>query len=146
MVINKKQYMKIKKAAFYCQQFTQTQEPFTALRNLEIEYSIINLNGKLPGFTDSHHTPDGKYFPHVYINKRYNLYSQKIIASHELGHVIIHKKDTMNMLDPDADNDIREYEANIFAMEFLTWLKPVNYLKLSPKELQEYIFSKLYLT
>lgn len=68
---------------------------------------------------------------------------KKIIASHELGHVIIHEKDAMNMLDADASNNIREYEANIFAIEFLTWLKPRNYLKLSPKELQEYIFSKL---
>lgn len=69
--------MKIKNATMYCQQFTQTKEPFTAFRNLEIEYSIIELRGKLPGFTDSHHAPDGRYFPHVYINKRYDKYSQK---------------------------------------------------------------------
>lgn len=144
-MINKKQYLKIKRAAIYCWQFTGTREPFVAFKNLEVEYSLINLKGDLPGFTESKFTPDGQYLPHVYINTRYGKYSQRIIASHELGHVILHKNDYMNMLDEDDKISIKEYEANVFAMEYMPQIQPKNYLTLSPDELQEYIFSKLYL-
>ncbi len=144
-MISKKQYLKIKRAAVGCWQFTQTKEPFVAFKILEIEYSLINLKGNLPGFMETKFKPDGHYSPHVYINKRYGKYSQRIIASHELGHVILHKNDYMNMLDEDDKISIKEYEANIFAMEYMPQIQPENYLALSPDELQEYIFSKLYL-
>lgn len=143
MLISQKRYKEIRRAAICCQQFSKTSEPFAALRNLDIEYSLINLKGDLPGFINSRSTPDGRYLPHVYINKRYGHYAQKIIAAHELGHVILHQKDALNMLDGDDRNSIKEYEANIFAMEFMPQIKPANYLSLSPNELQEYIFSRL---
>lgn len=145
LLISQKRYKEIKKAAICCQRFTKTKEPFTALKNLDIEYSLINLEGDLPGFLNSYYTHNGQYSPHVYINKRYGSYAQKIIAAHELGHVILHQEDALNMLDGDARNSLKEYEANIFAMEFIPWIKPENYLTLSPDELQEYIFSKLFL-
>ncbi|MCI8750911.1 MAG: ImmA/IrrE family metallo-endopeptidase [Lachnospiraceae bacterium] len=145
MLISKKRYKEIQRAAICCKKFSKTEEPFAALKNLDVEYSLINLEGDLPGFINSDYNSGKQYSPHVYINKRYGKYSQKIIAAHELGHVLLHKNDAINMLDADDKNSIREYEANIFAMEFMPQIQPKNYLILSPRELQEYIFSKLYL-
>ena len=71
----------------------------------------------------------------------------KIIAAHELGHIFIHPKVNLNMLDNSLISDIEEYEANIFAMEFMPHIQPKsrNYLDFSAKELQNYICSKLLL-
>lgn len=91
MLISKKRYKEIQRAAICCKKFSKTEEPFAALKNLDVEYSLINLEGDLPGFINSDYNSGKQYSPHVYINKRYGKYSQKIIAAHELGHVLLHK-------------------------------------------------------
>lgn len=62
---------------------------------------------------------------------------RKIIATYDLGHVFLHQKDDINMLEESADSDIKEYEANLFVMEFMSQMRPVDrdYLDFSPEPL-----------
>ena len=147
--ISIKRYNKIKNSAIECYQYFNTRNPFTVFNYLNIDYSFIHLEGAIAGFThNSNSLNNDMPLPfHVYINTRYDIYSQKIIAAHELGHIFIHPKVNLNMLDNSLISDIEEYEANIFAMEFMPHIQPKsrNYLDFSAKELQNYICSKLLL-
>lgn len=147
--ISIKRYNKIKNSAIECYQYFNTRNPLTVFNYLNIDYSFIHLEGAIAGFThNSNSLNNDMPLPfHVYINTRYDIYSQKIIAAHELGHIFIHPKVNLNMLDNSLISDIEEYEANIFAMEFMPHIQPKsrNYLDFSAKELQNYICSKLLL-
>lgn len=145
--ISIKRYKEIKRTAIECYKHFNTKNPFVVFEYLNINYSFIKLEGLLAGFTHSSSPSNTNTLPsfHVYINTRYDVYSQKIIAAHELGHICIHQKDHLNMLDNSTTSTRKEYEANIFAMEFMPHIQPkgMNYLDFSPKELQNYICSKL---
>ena len=70
----------------------------------------------------------------------------KIIAAHELGHIVLHNSDTLNMFEDDGVSSETEYEANIFLMEFMPQTQPhtKNYMELSPMALKNYICNKIY--
>lgn len=147
MNISNKSYREIKVIAIECYKRYRTRNPFIIFEKLGIGYNVIELKGNLAGFTSECHTSaiNEEYPFFVYINSRYDSYSQKIIAAHELGHILLHKGDDLNMLEESDSSYIKEYEANIFAMEFMPQIQPHDkkYISLSPSELQEYICSKL---
>lgn len=91
MKISIKRYNKIKNSAIECYQYFNARNPFTVFNYLNIDYSFIHLKGAIAGFThNSNSLNNDMPLPfHVYINTRYDIYSQKIIAAHELGHIFI---------------------------------------------------------
>lgn len=148
MEIEPKRYKQIRELALEYHRLFQTRNALIVFsRQKDINCSVLNLTGDLGGFVHMglHNGIDAC---HVYINAKYDLYSQKIIAAHELGHIVLHRHDLMNMF---AENNkeseqIREYEANVFAMEFMSYIQPQqeNYLNYSKEELQQFINSKLF--
>ena len=148
MEISTERYKEIRKAAMSCFTFFRTRNPLEILRQLGVEYSFINLQGDLGGFTciNKHPDKDQQYTYHVYINTKFDSYSQKIIAAHELGHVLLHHTDSLNMFEENGSSQIKEYEANLFALELIPQLQPRDerYTYYSKEELQRYIGSKLY--
>ena len=83
--------------------------------------------------------------PWVYINKRYRHddLSVRIIAAHELGHILLHSESDINMFEENTDFSYEEYEADIFVMELMPKIQPYyrDYTTLSPEELRKYIYS-----
>lgn len=139
--ISRKRYTKIQSVATRCFKYFGTRNPLLVLEEMEIPYSFINLEGDLKGFTNIN--KNRKHW--VYINNKYDDYSVKIIAAHELGHIILHRFDEINMLDEYCAHSKSEYEANIFAIEFMPQIKALDLIceELSDIELQNYICSKL---
>lgn len=144
MKINRKRHQEIKEIAKNCFKNFKTRNPFEIFQKLSIECSLLYLHGDLGGFTNIR-TINGKRVFHVYINSKYSLYSQKIIAGHELGHVLLHYKEELNMFEETSIGSIKEYEANIFALELMPQLKPhdKSYALYSIEELQDHICNKL---
>ncbi len=142
MIISHERYQQIKNLAKNCFKFFNTRNPLEVFQKLYIPYSLINIEGDLKGFT--HINEKGE--PWVYINKKYDYYSMKIIAAHELGHIVLHNSDTLNMFEDDGVSSETEYEANIFLMEFMPQTQPhtKNYMELSPTALKNYICNKIY--
>ena len=56
--------------------------------------------------------------PCIVINRHFNKKQQNILAAHELGHALLHKKNYYNQFG-DSRNDKQEYEANLFAVALL---------------------------
>ena len=109
--------------------------------------SLLGSSGKRGGVSRRIHWEGVKKWEtfHVYISDKYNTYSQKIIAAHELGHLLLHSKDDFNMFNSDDSSLKKEYEANIFAMEFMPQIQPyqLDYRYFSSCELQKHIQRKL---
>lgn len=144
MEISEKRYRQIKKAAKFCFQVFHSRDPFFILDRLDIKCSFLTLKGNLAGFTNkaTEHSA-----PQVYISNKYDDQSQKIICCHELGHILIHNKDDLNMFDEKADgiSARKDYEANLFVLELMPKYRPMgkNYLEYTSDELQTYMLSKL---
>ena len=148
MEISTERYKEIRKTAKSCFDFFRTRNPFEILIQLGVDCSLIALEGDLGGFTNiyKYSDEDNQYAHQVYINTKYDAYSQKIIAAHELGHVLLHRTDSLNMFEENEPTQIKEYEANIFALELMPQLQPQNkdYKYFSKNQLQQYINSKLF--
>jgi len=140
-LVDQKRYQKIKRAAEKCFDYFATRNPLKILNKLEIPCSIIDLEGGLNGFT--HMNQKGE--PWVYINKRYrhDELSVRIIAAHELGHILLHSESDINMFEENTDFSYKEYEADIFVMELMPKIQPYyrDYTTFSPEELRKYIYS-----
>lgn len=108
-----------------------------------IECSSLFLDGNIGGFTHKSEFDDNYFY--VCLNNKYDTYSQKIIAAHELGHIVLHGNEPLNTFLEDECSELQEYEANIFAMEFMPQIQPYNmtWNNFTPNELQNYIRSKL---
>lgn len=141
MEISTIRYNKIKRIANEYAKRYNTRNAFIIFEKLHIPYSFISLTDDLAGFID---WGDNGRKPHVYINSNYDSYSQRIIAIHELGHLLLHQQDSLNMFN-DTDYKSKEYEANVFAMEFRPYIQPrkSDYTYFSSNELNNYICSKL---
>lgn len=139
--ITPKRHRNIKNIARSYFNHYKTRNPFEIFQKLGISCSLIKLDGDLKGFTHINE----KNIPCVYINNKYDYYSQKIIAAHELGHILLHRKDALNMFEENGISSQKEYEANIFLMEFMPQVQPhdKNYIQLSPTRLKNYIRSKI---
>lgn len=146
MEIGTERYRYIKYVANTCFRIHKTRNPFVIFRKLNVECSFIDLSG-LAGCTNISERQDEcsqkKYC--VFINNKYSSYSKKIIAAHELGHLLLHEDIYLNLFDESYSSQIEDYEANIFAMEFMSQIQPSgeNYKRFSPKELHRYICSRL---
>nr|WP_302594494.1 ImmA/IrrE family metallo-endopeptidase [uncultured Acetatifactor sp.] len=142
MKISRERYAEIQNAAACCFEFFGTRNPLAVLKEMEIPCSYIKLDGDLKGFTNV----NDKDEPWVYINSKYDRYSAKIIAAHELGHIILHRSNEINMFEDDGVSSETEYEANIFLMEFMPQTQPhdKNYITLTPTQLKNYICSKIH--
>lgn len=140
MSLSTRRYMEIRRMAIGCREYLKTRDPIKMLKEFDVPCSTITLEGDLKGFT----IINSNYEPWVYINDKYSRYSRKIIAAHELGHVLFHRFDEINMFN-DEDYPEKEYEANVFLMELMPQEQPrgIDYLELSPEQLKKYIYSIL---
>lgn len=146
MEIDYQRYRRIKTIANKCFEKFLTRNPFKVLTKLNIPFRFVMFKG-LDGFViDSE--KGGKQ---VFINKKYenDEYSARIIAAHELGHILLHINDELenspNLFDGDATLLKEEYEADIFLMEFMPRIQPyeIDYINLSSEDLRDYIHSQL---
>lgn len=144
--ISKEKYKEIKKIAQSCYKFFKTRNALSILEKSGVECSFIALEGNLGGFTNINESSQNPLSFHVYINSKYDTYLQKIIAAHELGHVLIHPSDSLNMFEEDSNSQIKEYEANIFVLELMSQLQPLNddYTAFASDELHAYINKRLF--
>lgn len=142
MMISRERFSEIQNAATSCFEFFGTRNPFMVLNEMGIPCSFIKLEGDLKGFTSIN--AGGETW--VYINRKFDNYSTKIIAAHELGHIILHRFDEINMFEDDGISSETEYEADIFLMEFMPQVQPYNknYLSLTPAQLKNYVCSKIH--
>lgn len=142
MEISHKRYQEIKHIANYYFDYFKTRNPLEIFQKLDISYSLIDIDGNIKGFT--HINEKGK--PWVYLNNKYDQYSLKIIAAHELGHIALHSSITLNMFEEHGVSSKTEYEANIFLMEFMPQTQPhgKNYMTLTPTKLKNYICNKIH--
>lgn len=98
---------KVEKEAQKVLSISSNRNPFEIARKLGIKLSFCEFDNDLKGFIS-----DGI----IYINKKLDLYSQKIICSHEIGHFVLHnfEKDG-EFFDPDS-SEFMEFEANLFVL------------------------------
>ncbi|MCI9542496.1 MAG: ImmA/IrrE family metallo-endopeptidase [Lachnospiraceae bacterium] len=146
MKLTYERYEEIAQCAENCYKRFKTRNALQIFNYLNIDYSFINLKGKIGGFTHKEENYKRKFC--VYINNKYDAYSRKIIAAHELGHILLHGNDDLNIFSEEISTEIPEYEANLFALIFMPHIQPQNISlrELSITELQKYICSKLYLS
>ena len=146
MVISCKRYRKIKRTAEECLNQFLTRNPLKILKILNIPFGFIKLNG-VDGFAMANQNG----VPYVCISEKYkdDEYCSRIIAAHELGHILLHISNGLengpNLFDEDSTSFVEEYEADVFLMELMPRIQPygIDYTELSPKELRGYIHSQL---
>ena len=98
----------------------RTRDPFEALEgmNVEIMFTDAFACDGLKGFCTIQNR-----IKYVVINERLSDEDQRVVAAHELGHLVVHNTDLK--IGTFRDNDIymatgkKEREANFFAADFL---------------------------
>lgn len=130
MDISKARYKKIQSLANICRNLFDTTDPFKICKLLDIKIRYISLSNGIWGFSNIW-SSDGsnisifqnKIYPihaTIFLSSKLDKYSQKIVCAHELGHVLLHNKERLNLFDiKDQADSFTEYEANIFAIELL---------------------------
>lgn len=91
-----------------------SKNPFYIAKRMGIEYSFPNFNGELLALSEKENDRD---LGRMYISNNLGPYSQKIVATHELGHMLMH--DSGNNLFNKGIDPIKEFEANYFMFLFL---------------------------
>ncbi|MBR4058922.1 MAG: ImmA/IrrE family metallo-endopeptidase [Lachnospiraceae bacterium] len=122
-----------------------TRNPFTILQLINTNISTLSLTHNIGGFTDITSSDNGLHV-NIYINKEYDSFSQRIIAAHELGHVIFDSDAQLNMFsDEKTYSNISDYRADLFAVKLLGLVKNTNETKnfYTPEEVHKIIMSKL---
>ena len=144
MEISDRRYAKIK---HYAQSFLtcfEPKNPLELLDKLDVHCKFINLSEDLGGFTDRIKLADNENIYYVYINSRYKYddTAKNIIVAHELGHILLHSADYLNLFDTESSSMVEEYEADLFSMELMPSIRPVgcNYRQFSPTALRNYLF------
>lgn len=136
MEISRKRYKEIKRRLARIVKYCGTRDPFEIAKKMDISCTILPLEGLL-GASDISKAS-------ICLSKHLDNYARKIICAHELGHIILHREESLNLFRNDRnETDIIEYEANLFAMELLPQIKTKRYLELSKEELQRYIEKKI---
>lgn len=152
MNIPHQRYKKIKSIVNILTVLLDTTDPFKICNLLEIEISYIPLSSNIFGFVDIGKFKSKSIYPQkpslyipnakIFISTHLKPYSQKIVCAHELGHILLRKRESLNLFDVEnPGNDLTEYEANLFAIELMPdiYNSPINYLLLSQKELYDYM-------
>ena len=97
--------IKVIKKAYGILNISSNKNHFEIAKKLGITISFCDFNDDLKGFL-----ADGI----IYINNKLDLYSQKIVCSHEIGHFVLHRyENDAELFDPDS-KELMEFEANIF--------------------------------
>jgi len=86
------------------------RDPFYIAHYLGIEVTFSDFNENLYAFSERKDYYDrGR----IYINKHLGSYVQKVLCSHELGHLLLHDVCEHSFFDSDIEPE-KEYEANYF--------------------------------
>ena len=94
----------------------RTRDPFKIAKAMDIELVVKEL-GALKGF---YKTIYG--IPFIFLNRALDKKTARIVLAHEIGHHVLHKEfaafgfEETSLFSPASR---REYEANLFAAEFL---------------------------
>lgn len=140
MELSRQQYRQVKRVLEQIYKYCGTYDPFLISKKFNINVSVIPLKG-LSGISDI--SPTGHAT--IYLSSALNSYAKKIVCAHELGHIFLHRDTELNLFTVDGNkNSLTEYEANIFALELLPHIKPINYFQYSKEELQSYIEKKVF--
>lgn len=91
-----------------------SRDPFFVAKSLGIEISFLDFNEDILAFSERKNAHD---IGRIYINKNLGAYSQKLLCTHELGHLLLHDICENTFFDSDIE-PLKEYEANYFTMTF----------------------------
>lgn len=105
-----KRYDFLKKEASNLLSMTKNNNPFYIAVLLKIDCIICKLNENLPSFL---------FDNVIYINQALDDYSKRIVCAHELGHFILHKQTNAFELFYAGEENITEFEANLFVKEIM---------------------------
>ncbi|MGL5153129.1 MAG: ImmA/IrrE family metallo-endopeptidase [Clostridium sp.] len=90
-----------------------TNDPGAICKELNIKIRKISLNPEpMKAYTLK---IEGK--PHISINTKFTLKSQKVLCAHELGHAQLHDQKYYNYYG--GENTVEEHEAHLFAVALL---------------------------
>lgn len=96
----------------------QTRNPYEILSNLKAVVTEKNEYSALKGFCLIHN-----HGAHVLINGALDDVTKRIVAAHELGHLVLHKQELLANALFDAalcsTDTKQEFEANLFAADLL---------------------------
>ncbi len=113
----------------------KTRDPFEILEAMKVTVSETDAFRHLKGYCFL----SNRFF-YVGISSRLDAREKKVVAAHELGHIVLHKK--LLSVAPMQDtllyrmSDRTEYEANLFAADLL--LPDEEVLQLAAEEGQDY--------
>ncbi len=147
MELTQYRYFRLKRIIRNCKILCNSSNPFDICKILGIKVHYSTIKDSLFGFSEAHCTENSAEInANIFISSSTSSYAQKIICAHELGHILLQKNQSLNLLDSDNPGDsIYEYEANIFAIELLPHIYrgAKDYRNLSKEELYDYILNKL---
>lgn len=93
-----------------------TSNPFKIGELEGIQFKYMNYHKS--SMTASIFRPFDDLPPAIYINASYDKKSQLVFCAHEIGHALLHKG-CFNHFNGDPLNDVKEFEANLFAVVLL---------------------------
>ena len=109
-ILTEDRYKFLKREAHKLLNLSSNNNPFYLAKALKMNINICSLKDELKGFILDNS---------IYINDKLDLYSQKIICAHELGHYILHRNlNAFELFDTDTES-ITEFEANLVAKEIM---------------------------
>lgn len=157
MEISYSRYRQIKDTINGCKKILGTTDPFKICELLGIIIRLVPLSSNMLGFADIRHVnADVLNFRNgqlrifdatIFLSEVLTSYSRKITCAHELGHVLLQYDDDINLFDcVDASKDLKEYEANLFAIELMPHIynnQTIDYRTLNKSELQHFMNRKV---
>lgn len=157
MDISRHRYKEIQNAANAYKKILGTSDPFKICEILGFKVCFIPLSSHLHGFTDVKQKIADSLTTHksqltttnasIYISSALDSYSKKIVCAHELGHISLQSREELNLFESGSDTkSIKEYEANLFAIELLPQIyhnTSTSYQSLSKDELQAFMNKKI---
>ena len=148
MELTPEKYIRLKRIINNCKALCKSSNPFELCKILNIKIYFLPLENGLFGFADISSSDEQplKSKATIFISSCVSSYAQKIICAHELGHILLQRDQSLNLLDSsNPSNSISEYEANLFAIELLPqiYIGVKDYRCLSREELYNYMIKKL---
>ncbi|MEW4414462.1 ImmA/IrrE family metallo-endopeptidase [Clostridium sp. AN503] len=157
MEISPTRYQKIKSTIANCKTLFRTTDPFKICELLGFKVYSVKLGSNLHGFADVKQTLASsinqrkeKLYTvkaNIYLSDSLDSYSKKIVCAHELGHVLLQYKEELNLFESTNETkDIKEYEANLFAIELLPQIYnnfSIDYHDLNKEEMQAFMNKKI---
>lgn len=146
MNLERKRYNKIKMMANKCKLLFGTSDPLEICKLLDIKLRFIHLSSGIYGFSDLERNAEN-FSATIFLSNALNPYAQRIVCAHELGHILLHGNERLNLFDiNEQENSLPEYEANLFAIELMPQIyhsPTVEYSKLSCSGLYRYMNKKI---